>query len=574
MKRIGLAATGVVLLLLSTFTATPGFARGDHDDEWNEWPKSWMNHGRDITNRREAKFETKISKETVASLSLKWTVQTNFDVASTPAIDARSGVVYFSSWDGCQYAVKKDTGELIWKVNLTEIAPTIPGLVNATVYLPAYKKTTPLPKMADLLCRATPTIAGPILVFGLYNPCYILALNRTSGAVVWWTVLEIHPLCVITQSGTYHERSIYIGTSSREEFAPVTSCCNFQGRFFKLDAKTGKTVWQVRMLPDNHGQIGLYSGASVWGSSPSIDASRRLVYIATGNDYSTPPDVQACEQARMNETNPPVPDPCIHPDDHSESMLAIDIDTGNITWAKHLGGYDTWTLPCESSPIKVPNCPSIFGPDADFGEAPFLLTIKEENGSSCGWRDVVIAGQKSGIVHCLDRETGEIVWQTAAGPGGAGGGASWGMTTDGERVYTSIINTDFKNFTLVPSSTVITWGGWVAMNASTGAVLWSTGNPAKLGTHPPVAYANGVLFGGSVGNGSSPTGTPSGQIVALDPLTGEILWEYTTQGGLAGGVSIWDGCIFQPIGGTLTSFLPNITNFAIHGHSTISMCVP
>lgn len=89
-----------------------------------------------------------------------------------------------------------------------------------------------------------------------------------------------------------------------------------------------------------------------------------------------------------------------------------------------------------------------------------------------------------------------------------------------------------------------------------------------------VAYANGVLFGGSVGNTSSPTGKPSGQIVALDPLNGSILWEYTTQGVLGGGLSIWDGCIYQPVGGTSVTFgLSNNTNLAIHGHSAISLCV-
>lgn len=166
------------------------------------------------------------------------------------------------------------------------------------------------------------------------------------------------------------------------------------------------------MLPDNHNQTGLYSGAAIWGSSPPIDVARRLVYIATGNDYSTPPAVTACELARANETNATIPDPCLLPDDHQESFVAINIDTGKIAWATHLGGYDTWTQVCLVSPVPPPNCPPILGPDYDFGEAPFLLTIKEDEGSSCRWRDVVVAGQKSGVVHTLDRATGEIVWQT------------------------------------------------------------------------------------------------------------------------------------------------------------------
>ncbi|CAM6083560.1 unnamed protein product [Calypogeia fissa] len=550
MGRVNLLAAGAIVLLFSALSVTPILCDSSHDSfhDWAEWPNTWPNQGGGIRNRREAHDEYRISTSSVSSMSLKWTAYTSYDVSSTPSIDAGCGAVYFSSWDGCLYAVKKDTGALVWK--LGGASP---------------------PNLANLLCRATPTIAGPLLIFGLFNPCYVLALNRSTGALVWWTILESHPFCVFTQSGTYYQGSFYIGTSSQEESAPPQTCCKFQGAFFRLDAKTGKAVWRTPMLPYNNNQTGLYAGAGIWGSSPAIDIFRRLVYIATGNTYSVPPAVQDCENARLNETNATVPDSCIKPDDHSESIVAIDIDSGKIFWATHLGGFDVWTLLCALSPVPLPNCPTTIGPDYDFGEAPLLLSIKEGSANSFEWRDIVVAGQKSGVVHALDRSNGDIVWQTVAGPGGEGGGASWGMTTDGERVFTSIINSNGKNFTLVPSSKVITWGGWVAMNGSTGKVIWSTANPGPFGTQSPVAHANGVIFGGSTGNVL--TDTPSGQIVALDAMTGSVLWQYTTQGGMTGGVSIMDGCIFQPVGVTISA-LGNGTSTAIHGNSTISLCVP
>lgn len=164
------------------------------------------------------------------------------------------------------------------------------------------------------------------------------------------------------------------------------------------------------MLPDNNNQTGLYAGAAIWGSSPAIDVVRNLVYVATGNTYSVPPAVEACENARANATgNVSFPDPCIEAADHSESIVAFDLHTGKIFWARHLGGFDVWTLVCANTPVPLPNCPSTIGGDYDLGEAPFLLTIKEERGTS---RDIVVAGQKSGVVHALDRATGDIVWQT------------------------------------------------------------------------------------------------------------------------------------------------------------------
>jgi len=185
----------------------------------------------------------------------------------------------------------------------------------------------------------------------------------------------------------------------------------------KLDIKTGEIKWKTNMLPDNNGKVGLYSGAAIWGSSPSIDPKRKAIYIATGNLYSSPLDIIACEQRENNKTHRDVPDPCISPDDHSESILALDLDSGTIVWARRLGGYDTWTVACIQNGTS-PNCPPIVGPDYDFGEAPMMLTVKRnivdagiEDGECV---DIVVAGQKSGIVWALDRDDGTLIWDAVS----------------------------------------------------------------------------------------------------------------------------------------------------------------
>src|SRR5207245_9475584 len=51
-------------------------------------------------------------------------------------------------------------------------------------------------------------------------------------------------------------------------------------------------------------------------------------------------------------------------------------------------------------------------------------------------RDVLLAGQKSGIVYALDPDRkGAILWQTRVGQGGTLGGVEWGMASDGRQVY-------------------------------------------------------------------------------------------------------------------------------------------
>ncbi len=125
-----------------------------------------------------------------------------------------------------------------------------------------------------------------------------------------------------------------------------------------------------------------------------------------------PSDIEQCETNRLKQKNPVVPDPCIKPDDHSESILALDLDNGTIIWSHHLGAYDTWNVYCALVKQPSPNCPPIPGPDADFGEAPLLHTILDDNVHPGSTKDVVIAGQKNGIVWALDHDDGHIVWAT------------------------------------------------------------------------------------------------------------------------------------------------------------------
>ncbi|KAG0605212.1 hypothetical protein M758_9G040200 [Ceratodon purpureus] len=337
-----------------------------------------------------------------------------------------------------------------------------------------------------------------------------------------------------------------------------------------MDITTGSIIWKTKMLPDNQGQYGAYSGAAIWGSSPPIDKKRRHVYVATGNLYSVPPEIEACQEEQENKTTPDVPNPCVKPEDHSESIVALDLDSGRIVWSNQLGGYDTFVLACipAFSGSGPNNCPKFPGPDFDFGEAPMLLTVlSKDRGKLPKLLDILVAGQKSGIVWALERDHGKLVWDAVAGPGGSLGGASWGSATDGVRVYTSIINNMNLNFTLDPSNKVINAGGWVAMDASTGNILWSVATPNASYPIGPVTIANGVLLGTSLGS-------PNGAMHALDARTGTILWSkgIDENASISGGVSVNNGCMFVPQG---ISTVTQITfgSFAKHGHAVNAVCV-
>ncbi|KAF5735529.1 hypothetical protein HS088_TW15G01036 [Tripterygium wilfordii] len=357
--------------------------------------QNWLNHGGDLKNRRYADKETKINPITASKLKLKWEFYAGRDITATPAIF--NGTLYFPSWNGNIYAVKASDGSLVWKKNVSEVTG-----INAPGFIRGVNST---------VSRSTPTIAEDLVIVGLYAPCVVIALEMLTGKLVWMTQLDKHPSSVVTMSGTYYNGSFYVGASSLEE-----------------------------------GRRGGYAGAAIWGSSPSIDINRNLVYIATGNLYSAPERVTECQERQNNQTSPTQPDECIEPDNHSNSFLALELETGKIRWYRQLGGYDVWFFACNN--LSTPNCPPGPNPDADFGEAPMMLSVFVHG----RMKDIVVAVQKSGFAWALDRDNGSLIWSTEVGPGGMAGGGTWGSATDEKRVYTNLVNSNRYNFTLKPSN--------------------------------------------------------------------------------------------------------------------------
>ena len=151
---------------------------------------------------------------------------------------------------------------------------------------------------------------------------------------------------------------------------------------------------------------------------------------------------------------------------------------------------------------------------------------------------MLIIGQKAGIVWCLDRASGDVVWSTQAGPGGFLGGFSWGLAMDEQRVYLGVENNEGKPW-VVNASTGATWhgGGWTALDIHSGAVMWSqinTNVKGGLGMLP--SLANGVLLAGSP--------DVRGHVYALEAETGRYLWGKEVGASVYGGAALDGGCVF------------------------------
>jgi polyvinyl alcohol dehydrogenase (cytochrome) len=491
-RNVSLPMTALisVLLLVSALNAQ---SRSDESRSGQ-----WRVMGQNLDNSRSQPAEHSITSANVSGLNPKWVFTTSNDVSATPTVDGDA--VFFPDWGGNLYAVKKDSGRLIWSHQISEY-DGVTGSIS---------RVSPAVDHDQLIIG---DILSEILINSkVHNGANVIAVDRKTGALRWITHVESHPAAIITGSPVVFDGVVYVGVSSIEETLsadPTYPCCTFRGSVVALDAKSGKMLWQTYDMPDNGGQVGGYSGGAVW-QPPAIDPKRGLLFIGSGNNYTVPAAVAACQNATPNA-------PCASPDDHFDSVMALDLKTGRIKWAAGPQAFDTFTGAC-------PSCPVPASPDFDFGgSGPNLI------GNLVGF------GQKSGIYWAFNPDNGNIAWSTQVGPGGTTGGIEWGTATDGKRIYAAIANSSNLTYTLVPSGQQITWGSWSALDAATGKILWQTADPTS-GTLDvgSVSVANGVLYASSF----------SGQMYALDAMDGNILWNFASGGSVIDGPSIVDGVVY------------------------------
>jgi polyvinyl alcohol dehydrogenase (cytochrome) len=494
-RNLSLPMTALIGAILS-ISALSAQSQSDVS-RFGQWPVA----GQDLNNTRSQPAEHSISAANVNGLKPKWVFTTGGNVSATPTVDGDA--VYFPDWGGNLFAVTKDSGRLIWSHKISDYDG-----------------------VAGSVSRVSPAVDHDQLIIGdilssnqMHNGANVIAVDRETGHLRWKTQVDGHPAAIITGSPVVFNGVVYVGVSSSEETLadnPGYPCCSFRGSVVALDAKNGQMLWKTFDMPENDDQPGGYSGGAVW-QPPAIDPRRGMLFVGTGNNYSVPADVEACQKATPMAH-------CAADNDFFDSALAMDLKTGQIKWAKMLQGLDTFTAACLLPSGTNPNCPVPASPDFDFGGAgPNLLG------------NIVGFGQKSGIFWALNPDNGNIVWSTPVGPGSDLGGIEWGTATDGKRIYVAITNNDHLPYTLVPSGQQITWGAWSALDVATGKILWQTADPTA-GTIDlsSVSSANGVVYAGS----------GSGQVYALDARSGKILWNFASGGSVIDGPSVVDGVLY------------------------------
>tara|TARA_B110000008_G_scaffold251895_1_gene266147 strand:- start:51 stop:1829 length:1779 start_codon:yes stop_codon:yes gene_type:complete len=427
----------------------------------------WSNWGNGLSNQR-VQSKSSLNPQNISQLELKWAFGFNDSIRIRSQPLVTEDTIYIGSQSGHVYALSLDTGCQWWSFKAD-------AEVRGAITLSDNKKSILFTDFAANVYR----------------------LNSLNGEIEWKKNVATHPLTTITGSIAVTQDSVFIPLSSTEVVSaidPNYMCCTFRGGLIALNTSNGDERWKMHTVPEpkktgyNSNRISSWgpSGAPVW-STPTIDLERGLIYIGVGQNYSHP----ATEL--------------------SDAIIAIGIESGRVVWHKQTLSGDVWNAACVTNRI---NCPGEYGPDYDIGASIILIE---------GDKDMLIAGQKSGMVFAMDPDdNGSIIWQKRVGRGGKKGGVHWGMTIDDDSIFVPIADLPEK----IPSQ-YSPMPGIHALRIKDGSKEWY--RPAlpvcedeKYHCYPSVSAAPSRVGSMII------TGSMNGIIEIISTKDGNLLWSFDT----------------------------------------------
>jgi len=366
----------------------------------------------------------------------------------------------------------------------------------------------------------------------------LVSLDAKTGKLLWETEIADPELGYSeTMAPSVANGKVLIGTNGGEY--------GVRGFVKAYDANSGKLAWTFHTIPEK-GHEGVWAendatgrnmkrdiaaekaalakgggdfyktlGGGVW-MTPAVDVKTNTVFFVVGNPS---PDLYGAERPGDNL--------------YTDSIVAVDLNTGNYKWHYQYVAHDVWDLDAVSPPI--------------------LVDVKDKNGKLIPG---VIHGGKTGHIYVHDRSNGNLIrfsepmvsqeglWTLPTKQGarmslGANGGVEWSpmAVNPGLRLAYAVnleqpmtyhveaaaypggklwLGGAFKN-----SVGEEQFGNVTAVNIDTGKVVWKarTDQPMIGGA---LSTAGNLVFAGE-GNG---------WFKAYDAKTGKVLWQYQCGAGV------------------------------------------
>ncbi|TDJ40409.1 MAG: PQQ-dependent dehydrogenase, methanol/ethanol family [Gammaproteobacteria bacterium] len=462
---------------------------------------SWLHYYGDYRGYRHSAIDN-ITPQTVGNLEFAWGMAagTQGPFETSPVV--YDGIMYVTTSYNRLIAVNPGSGEVIWRYDYQN------------------------PEDLRICCGPNNrgvAIGGDLVVMGTLD-AKLLAFHRLTGALVWETVITPYQRGFsVTGAPLIANGRVFIGVGGGEY--------GIRGFFDAYDLATGERLWRHYTIPtDGEPGVETWAGESYRiGGSPTwntgtYDPETDTIFWATGNPG---PDWNGDDREGDNL--------------YSDSLLAVDPETGELKWYFQFTPHDIW--------------------DYD-GNTQIILLDVEVNGEMV---KVVGHADRNGYYYLINRENGsyilaepyvaEINWATIdetgrpvvrpgaiptgthtdrVCPGHAGGmnAAYTGAYNPNTGLYyvNSIESCEIiekgmaifiegstylgGSFQSVDAEAGTGYGDLVAIDASSGEVAWRHREANGL-LSGVVSTEGGVLF----------TGTVDGRFLALDAATGEVSWE-------------------------------------------------
>ena len=517
-------------------------------------PQNWLSFGQNYTNQRYSGL-SKINRSNVARLEPRWTFRSG---AKGPfqaqplvadgvmyitlpgnhvvALDAATGVerwryrhvnryageiqgspanrgaalgygkVFEATNDGRLIALDAATGAIVWERIIAQPAPGELDGLEPAAQATLRRNIDKLPaKMPPLVYRGKVIVGVTSAGYGIY---YNLGVKTRTGAAP--------PLDhFLGQRG--YVAAFDAATGEELWRWHTTRADNWEGPFSTTTPKgepLGRDIARERVLAETVGENWRIGGSSTW-STPSLDPALGWLFVGTGN--ASPNDV-----------------PSLRPGDnlYASSLVALDVDTGEVRWHYQQVPQDVWGYDVASASM-------LFDVEVDGATVPA----------------VGVAG-KTGWFYVHDRRTGVLLFRSEPlvpqrnlfvrptidgvliSPGSFGG-VSWspgsfdpssGLAYFGAIHRPTLLTRRYAKeaagqvaFTATDiASKEPSWGTLSAVDTRDGGRLrWKVKTPQPL-IGGVLASAGGLVFAGE-GNGT---------FAAFDAATGARLWGHKVGAGV------------------------------------------
>ena len=454
-------------------------------------PGDWLTYNGSVSGSRYSELK-QIDAANVSRLVPKWSYAIpHFGLEATPIV---SGGVMYVTGPNSVYALDALTGVEIWRYG----RPRTPGLLGD----------------AALGTNRGVAILGD-KVFMMTDNAHLIALNRTTGSLVWEQVLPDEPMHYgSTVAPLIVKDMVVTGVSGGDR--------GIRGFLSAYNASTGERLWRFWTIP-KRGDPGIESwkgsepaagGGATWLTG-SYDPETDTLYWPIGNPY---PDSDDHDRGGDNL--------------YSDSILAMNPATGKLKWYYQVTPHDIHDWDTNQPLVLV---------DAPFHGEP---------------RKLLVHADRNGFFYVLDRVNGKLLltdklvkvnWATGIGPDGRpqllpayapkpGGSllCPTEATNYGATAFSPVTHFYYV-MVLENCAFIVRRGTWTAKHPPVEpgqkyvrAIDIETGKPAW--EIPLIGSIEGKQWSGimATAGGLVFYGDPNGAVVAVDQRHGKPLWHYAT----------------------------------------------